>query len=90
MAQKSGMQLIVLSLILVVGSFLGDVSAACGGEEIASYRIVFQGLWNERAFPKSFPKYRKNAQWSTLTGELALQLSMFLDSLNKMNSLFPI
>ncbi|XP_071792901.1 spondin-2-like [Asterias amurensis] len=69
MAQKNRTQLGMFSLLLVVGSFLvGDVSAACGGEETASYRLEFQGLWSESRFPKSFPKYRKNAQWSTLTG----------------------
>ncbi|XP_038065062.1 spondin-2-like [Patiria miniata] len=66
MAQRSRMQL--LSLLLVVGSFQVEVIAACGGEEMANYRLEFQGLWSERTFPKSFPKYRKNAQWSTLIG----------------------
>ncbi|XP_022091830.1 spondin-2-like [Acanthaster planci] len=66
MAQRSRLQLV--SLLVFVGSFQVDVTTACGGEERASYRLEFQGLWSERSFPKSYPKYRKSAQWSTLIG----------------------
>eukprot|EP00057_Strongylocentrotus_purpuratus_P016048 XP_011670522.1 PREDICTED: spondin-2-like [Strongylocentrotus purpuratus] len=50
-------------------SSLQVASGACrSSEESVTYELTFHGDWSQTAFPKQYPIYRKNAQWSPVLG----------------------
>lgn len=76
----------VFLLIVLVTTLLAEVTASCSAPEGAmTYKITFHGDWSPLAFPKQYPKFRKNAQWSPLVGKCHIFLIYVTTSFNNLN-----
>lgn len=59
----------VFLLIVLATTLFAEVMATCSAPEGAmTFKVTFHGDWSPLAFPKQYPKFRKNAQWSPLVG----------------------
>lgn len=57
--------------VLLVNYFLGVVKCGCTedvGQQTALYKLELVTDWTENRFPKHYPKWRPQAQWSTVVG----------------------
>lgn len=60
-------------------SSLQVASGACrSSEESVTYELTFHGDWSQTAFPKQYPIYRKNAQWSPVLGKWKKSLNQIV------------
>lgn len=57
---------LLLPVLFPVSSL--SVSSACHGDTLAVYRLELRTFWDEETFPKQFPQWRPNAQWSKTVG----------------------
>ena len=48
----------------------------CQGAGSATYQVDFHGEWSQRAFPRQYPIFRPNAQWSAVLGEFSLSYNL--------------
>jgi len=63
-------------LLTLVSRLVGATS--CPSERLAVYKLELETFWDERNFPKQYPQWRPNAQWSKTIGySHGLSLSLF-------------
>ncbi|CAI6363489.1 unnamed protein product [Macrosiphum euphorbiae] len=45
---------------------------SCSPDKLARYRVVVRTFWTRDRFPKHFPEWRPQAQWSKVVGKSIL------------------
>lgn len=59
-----------IAILSVALYFVVGVNSSCNApEEEVTLKIEFRGEWSPLTFPKQYPKFRKNAQFSPLVGK---------------------
>lgn len=56
-------------LLALVVLLAPSLSALCPASRLAVYRLELDTFWDEATFPKHYPQWRPNAQWSKTVGE---------------------
>lgn len=56
----------VVSLLLL---FFCTANSSCPQDQLAVYKMIFNTEWSRERFPKQYPEWRPNAQWSKVIGE---------------------
>lgn len=66
--------LLAIAVCRCIGGGGSGGAPSCSPDKLARYRVAVRTFWTRDRFPKHFPEWRPQAQWSKVVGESLLKL----------------